>query len=86
MSASVTETTEPLPFQYRVTVKAGGEVGIDVGDDFRRSDAYENSVGGITEQIGLDMAMKGMQFMGLSHEERRMLCALAIKTADGDDE
>lgn len=79
---SVRETTEAMPFQYRFTNKGGGDVGLEVGDDFEPSPAFADSDNGLMEQIGLSMVRIGLQFMGHSADSAKMLCALALKSSD----
>lgn len=81
---NVSETTEAMPFHYRITNRGGGDVGVDVGDEFQKSDAWPNTMDGYMSQIGLDMVRKGLQFMGLSDQESELLCLLAIKQAKPD--
>ena len=82
MTVSTTESREPMPFHYRVTNRGGGDVGVDIGDEFAKSDSWPNTMDGYLAQVGLDMVRKGLQFMGLSNQDAEMLCLLAIKESE----
>lgn len=81
-TANVSETDEEMPFVYRITNRGAGDVGVDVGDEFEKSESWPNTMEGYMAQIGLDMVRKGLQFMGLDSQPSELLCILAIKQAE----
>ena len=66
MSAQTTD--KAMPFEYRFTNNGGGDVRLEVGDQFQPSPAYAGSDNGLMEQIGLSMVRIGLQFMGHSRD------------------
>lgn len=75
----VEQVEEAMPFVFRLTDKGEGDVGVDVGDAFELMDAWANDDNGILKQIGLRCCMLGMQFLGVSSADAKMIGALLLK-------
>jgi hypothetical protein len=73
MGPDMTMATEPLPFVWRVTLKAppGRDLRVEVGD------YYEGAAYPVTE-VGLQMVGAGLHVLNVDEVQRRMLTRLVL--------
>lgn len=70
-------------FKYRFTCKEGGVVALEIGDLFIFNPAFGEGEGAMMAQAGLDMAVKGMHFLGVDTLGRQALSKLILTYANG---
>ena len=81
VNETVAEDGEERLFIYRITHVRDASLKVEVGDQYEVSPIFGSNY---QAQIGVDLAMKAFRLMGLSHEESRLHCTLAMKTLTGD--